>query len=318
MNRFRVLLLSLFCFAAAGCVEGEVRYTINPNGSAKIRFDVVTPVPPTLGGPPPGMGNNPMDESIDSLRRNAIRQTLESPGIAAWKDVTAEFLPNGKLKFGGTALVRQISDFKSKGGLPLISSEYRTEATIDGALVLVRKSDPSDNEIGPGKRKPKTPDEIKKLTDDQLDEEILRDLIEIQSTRGLLTAFLTDMNMKSTFVLPGDVTAVVGFTRDGKSLTTTLNGNMILARLNKALAEDRAAWRARYRAATSVDHLKVFVLGEGSGRGEATVAKPGEAQFDIDKEVKDARAAYPELRKKFGFGDDLRLPTTDSPPPPGR
>ena len=40
---------------------------------------------------------------------------------------------------------------------------------------------------------------------------------------------------------------------------------------------------------------------------------PGEAQFDFDREVKEARANYPELRKKFGFGDDLKLPGEEAP-----
>src|SRR5581483_5132788 len=101
MNRFRLAALGLLCLLAAGCVEGDVTYTVNPDGSAKIQFDVVTVKPPALFEPGPKKSDEPLDE----LLRKAIRQTLETPGVVAWKDVTAQFQPDGKLKFAGTAYV---------------------------------------------------------------------------------------------------------------------------------------------------------------------------------------------------------------------
>src|SRR5262245_2586975 len=104
MNRFRLASLGLLCLFVAGCVEGEVTYTVNPDGSAKVRVDVVTVVPPNpFGGDvkidPKKDAKGPGEEPLDELLRQAIRQTLESPGIVAWKDVTAQFRPDGKLKF---------------------------------------------------------------------------------------------------------------------------------------------------------------------------------------------------------------------------
>jgi hypothetical protein len=78
---------------------------------------------------------------------------------------------------------------------------------------------------------------------------------------------------------------------------------------------DRAAWRKAYREAKSTDPLRMLNLeGIPPADATATVAKPGGAQFDFDKEVKEAREAYPALRKKFGFGNDLFLPMNDPPP----
>ena len=46
---------------------------------------------------------------------------------------------------------------------------------------------------------------------------------------------------------------------------------------------------------------------EGAG-GSLTVPKPGKPQFDYDKEVKAAKEAYPQLRKKLRLPDTIKLP----------
>jgi len=290
-------------------------YTINPDGATKIRMEVVTIQSPVLTSGPP-TGKKPQVETIDDVLRKSVRGILEHPKVVAWKDVSGEFLPNGKFKFAGTAYVRQVSDFARQGGNTLLNPEFKLERAADGGLKLTRKED-SD---GPGprdpnKRKPKTPDEIKKMTDEQLDAEILRDLIEMQSAKGILTALLTDCKLKTTFVLPGDVTTATGFAKDGRKASYTLDGGKVIGELNKFLAEDRPTLRKVYRSATGPDAIKRRILGESMMEGSVTVAKSGEEQFDFDKEVKEAHAAYPELRKKFGFGDgELKLPTGEAPP----
>ena len=158
MNRFRLVALGLLCIAITGCVEGEVTYTVNPDGSAKVLVDVVTVMPPTLfgGGGGPG-GKKPGEETLDDLRRQAIRQTLEMTGVAAWKDVSAEFLPNGKLKFVGTAYVKRTEDFAAKGGIPLLNLNLASERGGRLLRLVARKK---TRTIRPFRR-PKTP-EIKR------------------------------------------------------------------------------------------------------------------------------------------------------------
>lgn len=312
MNRFRALLLGGLCLGLTGCVEGEMTYTVNPNGSARIHFNVVTVAPPNFNVSSGGaIGRKP--ETPDDMLRKSIRGLLESPNVAAWKDVSAEWTPNGKLKLVATAYVRQLSDFsKQQGSFMLLSPKFALEKAPDGGMKLVR-SDDGGGKGDPSKRKPKTPDEIKAMTDEQLDQEILLDLIEMQAAKGLLAAMLTDCKLKTTFVLPGDVTEARGFTRDGGKASYTLDGNKVLGDLNKLLASDRPTLRKEYRSATAPDVFKTRVIGE-LGDGSATVAKPGGALFDFDKEVGEAREAYPALRKKLGLGDDVRLPTGDGPP----
>jgi hypothetical protein len=311
MKRLTLSVLGLVCFALAGCVEGEVAYSVNPDGSAKVKIDVVTGMPFNPLGP--NGAKKPDPESPDDVRRRAIRSTLESPGVAAWKDVSAEFLPNGKLKFAATAYVKSLEAFDTKGGIPIVGPTLRFERAEGGLLRLVATKDGQDG-LGPSQRKPKSPDEIKKMSDDELDRHILLDLIDLQATKPLVTAFLTDAKLKTTYILPGEVTETIGFERRGQTASHNLDGSKCLAAFNKALNQDKAAWRKLYREAPTPGAIQAAIFDFPVETASITVAKPGTALFDFEKEVKEARASYPELRKKFGFGDDLRLPSGDEEP----
>ena len=168
------------------------------------------------------------------------------------------------------------------------------------------------------KRKRKSPEELKKLSDEDLDKYVLMDLVELQSTRLLIAAMFGGAKLKATYVLPGDPTDAAGLTRDGRKVSYALEGDKIVAAVDKVLARDRPTHRRVYRAVTDADTWALLEVEGFPGKGSVTVAKPGAAQFDFDAEVKAARDAYPALKKKFGFGDDLRLPTSDPPPPPGK
>jgi hypothetical protein len=313
MNRFRLATFALLCLVSGGCVEGEVTYTLNPDGTAKVRLEIVTVkmIDPNIGA-----RKKNEEETLDSLLRDAITPILETAGVVAWKDVDASFLPNGKLKFSGTAYIRRVQDFKPMA-FPLLASNHAVENGADGSFKLVPKND-FDNSPTPNtnKRKKKTPDEIKKLNDEELDKYILRELIELQSSKSLFVAMFTGAKLKTTYVLPGTPNAVSVFTQDGRRVSATMDGAKVLAALDKLLAQDRAAWRGIYRGATEADVLATLLFEQGSWHGSATLAKPGEAQFDFAKEVRLAREAYPALRKKFGFGEDFKFPTGDDDRPP--
>ena len=53
MRRFTLPALALAAAGLSGCVEGEQTFTLNPDGSGKVRIDVVMPpsssstLPPT-------------------------------------------------------------------------------------------------------------------------------------------------------------------------------------------------------------------------------------------------------------------------------
>jgi hypothetical protein len=239
--------IGLACLALAGCVEGEVVYTINPDGSSRVKIVVITGMPVNPFGDNAG-ARKPEEETVDDLRRRAVRSTLESPGVAAWKDVSAEFLPNGKLKFQGTAYLKRLEDFQIQGGgIPILGPSLRVEPAAEGPFKLVAMNGGQDG-LGTSRRKPKSPEEIKKMSDEELDRHILLDLIELQSAKPLVTAFLADARLKTVYLLPGEITAAEGFRHEGKRASFELDGNRAIASYTKALNQDRAARRPRAAA----------------------------------------------------------------------
>jgi hypothetical protein len=308
MNRFRLVVLAFGCFVLAGCVEGEATYTINPDGSAKVKFDVVTVKQiPFAGG---GLGGKAEeDKDLDDLVRDALQPILQTPGVAAWKDVSAEYLPNGKLKLSGTAYVRRLQDFNLNSP-PLLAPEFTAEAAPNGALKLSPKE---EKESTVPKRKRKSDAEIKKMTDAELDKYIHRELIDLQSMRPLFVAVLGGAKMKMTYVLPGEPDGAKGFVRNGRSLTHTLEGDKVIAVVDRVLKADPADRRKLFREDAAGDIKKILDDEFLAPRSTITIAKPEQA-FDYEKEVKAARDAYPALRKKFGLGADVKLPMTDGPP----
>jgi hypothetical protein len=312
MNRCLIAIIALMCLTSVGCVEGETTYTVNPDGSARIQIEVVSGMPLNFAAPP--SGKNPDEETLDDLLRKAIRPTLEIPGIAAWKGVHAEFLPNGKMKFSGTAYVKRLEDFTSNGSMPFLIMSCSAKRDSNGALVLKGLKNNNDT-VSPAKRKPKTPEEIRKMTDEDLDKHILRDLIELQSSKPLMRALLTDAKIKNTFILPGEITSTTGFVKDSNKASMILDGNKILDKINGFALLKPVELRKLYRGATTPDFFEHLIFEDGEPEnGSITVAKPDKSLFDFDKEVAEAREAYPQLRKKFGFGDDLRLPMGNTPP----
>src|SRR5688572_6419521 len=118
--RFTLRLLAcLACLPALGCVEGEQTFILNPNGSGKVRVEAVMvapypafPVP--FGDPAPGKEKNrPGEVSVEEARRESLKMLLTPNTVDAWKDVSAEFAPDGRLKFSGTAYFKSLDEFGS-------------------------------------------------------------------------------------------------------------------------------------------------------------------------------------------------------------
>jgi hypothetical protein len=311
MRRITLIAAWLACLVSLGCVEGEQTYTLNPDGSGKVKFDIVTAAPfDPLAGPAAKT-----DDTIDGLRTKAIKGILESPGVAAWKDVSADFAPDGRLKFVGTAYFKQLDTFGIQN-MAFLRSDFALTPGADGSLTLVRsKKDPMNKGgLTPNRPGKKSPDELAKLTDPELDAYIMRERVEYQSIKPFIIGMLTDAKLKTTLVLPGEVGGVRGFQPEGKNgVSFVMDGNKLIVAANKLYAQDNEAFRKMYRSGkTPDDVLESFGVPD---RATATVAKPGKPQFDFEAEVKAARDAYPDLRKKLKIGENVRLPDGTSTVP---
>ena len=292
---------------SAGCIEGEQTFTINPDGSGKVRLDVIM-APPIdgFGGGPSKKG----DDSIEAMLRKHSRPLLESPGVDAWKDVSTSFASDGRLKFSGTAYFKKIDTYELRN-VAFLKSEFALNGAATGPLTLLKANKKKNEQPGLASDRPKkTASEIAKMSDSELDEYILKDRIEYQSSKPLVRAILTDAKIKTTFVLPGVVSEVRGFkTEANGAVSYTVDGNGILKAVEALFAQENSELRKIYRSKEGVvSLLETKVAGLPSENASATVAKPGKPLFDYDAEVKAAREAYPELRKKLKLGADVKLP----------
>src|SRR5262249_11025303 len=177
MRRLFMLACAAFVPVFAGCVEGEQTFTLNPDGSGKMKIDAVMAPPFELFGDGTG-GKKPTDKTVEDLRLESVKLLMETKGSEAWKAVTAEFAPDGKLKFSGTAYFHRMEDIEFKN-IPFIGPTHALTGKPGGPLTLgkkpVKKGD-APFEVNPGGGK--TPEQIAKMTDAELDEYILKQRVE--------------------------------------------------------------------------------------------------------------------------------------------
>jgi hypothetical protein len=319
MRRIFLLACAAGLPVLAGCVEGEQTFTINPDGSGKARFDVVM-APPFELLADGGDKKKAEDKTVAELRLESLKVLLETKGVDAWKDVTTEFAPDGRLKFSGTAYFKKLDDVEFKN-IPFLGPGHALTGKPAGPLTLGKKPAKKDGGGGPNlDLNPvaggKTPEQLAKMTDAELDEYILKQRIEYQKFKPMLRMIMADAKVKTTYVLPGEPDKVVGFKREGpNSVSFVLDGNKILGAFDKVMTMDNKELRKILRAGGEAAVLKEFAELDLEA-ATATVAKPGKPQFDYAAEVKAAKNAYPQLRKKLRLPKEIPLPgETDSDRP---
>jgi hypothetical protein len=129
----RVLAVSLL-LVAAGCAESEWTYTLNPDGSGKVKVSaVVQPLPPGSLA----LGDLDGEGPEDFARRCARNILDESRGLASWSHVSWGLADDGRVKFAGTAYFRELYDVSIKGTIPLtlIGTPF-LEHLDDGRLLV--------------------------------------------------------------------------------------------------------------------------------------------------------------------------------------
>jgi hypothetical protein len=282
-------------FLASGCIELKQTITLNPDGKGKVAYDVVMPV--DMGFQGIGDGK---EKTLDQKKQEALVKALtgDHKGVVAWKDVTMNWTPDGRLHFVGTAYFEKLDQLAGEN-----DETYSATREKDTLKVTVKPKNTTDP-----KKKP-LPD-LAKMTDKELDEFLLNERVKYQATKPLMTAMLTDLKYTTILHLPGDVSSVKTFKKDGaRVVSRELDGNAVLAKYKAFMANDNATFKKKIKMANSLDFDKL--VGEDIdfvNEGSLTVEKVGEPQFDFDKEVKEARAAYPALHKKLNLPETTKLP----------
>ena len=88
MRRFNAVLSAVFAITLAGCLDLDEEYSINPDGSGKVKIKcALAPMRFTNA-----------KKSPEELLKSDVRETLEKcGGVDAWTDVSAVQRDDGKI-----------------------------------------------------------------------------------------------------------------------------------------------------------------------------------------------------------------------------
>src|SRR5436190_1580238 len=105
MKKSTALLAAALAICLAGCLDLDNEFTLNPDGSGKVKIRCVSaPVSFDIGE---------KKKSPEELMKSLVRETLEqSGGVDAWADVAAAIRDDGKVSFNGTAYFKDIEQLK--------------------------------------------------------------------------------------------------------------------------------------------------------------------------------------------------------------
>jgi hypothetical protein len=283
-----------------GCIEQTQIITLNPDGRGKVEYDMKMPGESGLQiNPSPAQ----KEKTPADLLEAAVARELTKKGHTAWKDVSAQWDADGRFHLKGTAYFDRLEDLwgAAQKKQPDIDFEH-FELAIDkakGFKLTLHKNE--------SKKKP--PVDFAKISDKELDDHVLMQRIKYQSSKAMLAGMLTDLRIKTEFRLPGEVGESKGFMKAGPRVAKRdFNGAALLKVMQKFMAQDDAALRKFLKDAKNPDALEAIGATEIVQDAYLIVPKLGPAQFDYDQEVKDARAAYPALRKQFNIAANAKLP----------
>jgi hypothetical protein len=283
-----------------GCVETKQECTLNPDGSGKAIFEVVTTDMSAMFAP---QAQAPDPEL--SAKRMAKQILDGSAGVEAWSDVSCGCTDDGRVRFKGTAYFKDLSKVKFKAG----NFEGLSFTKDDkGGMVLA---------LGEKKEEAKPPAPPAPLSPDEVAARVQAERAKFQQMRPMIEMMMARMRIDITFHLPGTLAEVSVFEKqpDG-SVRLVLDGAKVLQTLDDVMADDKmlgdlvASGQGIGGGPKMDEFMKQRLFGSTSPM-RARVTGDLAPRFDYDAEVKAAAAAYPKMIEQLGLD---KLPPAAAPP----
>lgn len=302
MNRYIVCFAMAAALLAAGCLETEQEYTLNPDGTGKVTYMVVT-VPSRIG-----ITARPEPPAV-TAKRSVVEIMEKSRGVAVWRDIQYALLEDGRVWFKGTAYFRSLSGLKLH--LMKASPARWREDQRHGGMVLEIPLRGPDSPI----RRPPP-----KLTDAGVAKAIEQQRAKYARAKEMLGDVMRTLQIRLVFRLPGEVVKASNLERhpDG-SLRLTFRGIEMLRAKDRLVADDGFMEHAVRQGIDMVETgpgVDRTLDEEAYGLEGPIVARVRgdlEPLFDYGAEVRRARQEYPEMIERLGL-EELDPP---SPRPEG-
>lgn len=295
----RIIPALLFAAAATGCVETYEEYSLNPDGSGKVtRRTVIN----TTGLEAMGAGST----DAEAQGRQALRDMMkEATGVEAWKDMSFQALPDGRMETKVTAYFADVNALSmGSGGMSgpdMLTPKYARNP--DGSATLTLGEEPEE---APPPAEAATP-----RTDEELKAELDQQRSQYEQSKPMMQAMLGGMILESSFQLPSAVTEVSNFKQDGDRWKVTVRGEDMLKAMDTLMQDTEWMMEQARQGATDMmsnpgakgqARLNEMLFG-GAGPVKAVVPAGAAAVFDYAAEVAAAREAFPAALAALGMED---------------
>jgi hypothetical protein len=305
-----------------GCVEMTQTITLNPDGRGKMKIEILVAAFSFDMGPMPGAPGAQKPKSLDEIKKDAATKFVcEAQGVTAFKDVTVKWARDGRLHMVGTAYFDRLEnldkvdkvDNNLKNAIDFqpttnFNSSFKVALDKKGTMRITAKNPGVKDGLKPFGQQD-TPVDLAKMSDKEIDEHMLKQRVEYQKIRPLLEMMFNDLKIKTVLHLPGDIVEAKGFKKVGKrTVSQSFEGAALLAVLKKFIMMDSAELKKLAASKNEKDLMALIGPLAMYGEPDVTVHNLGEPQFDYDREVREARAAYPTLRKALGLDESAKLP----------
>jgi hypothetical protein len=289
MRRSAAAILSaVLAFALTGCLDMDEEYSINPDGSGKVKIKcAIAPMRFTTA-----------KKSPEELLKSDVRETLEKcAGVDAWTDVSAVQREDGKVAFSGTAYFKDFAKLKLTI-MGVTASMLKTALARDGGAMTVTVT-PEQRDGGPA--------EPPKLTEDQVQARIKQERAKYLQSKPMIETFLKEAKVSTRFVLPGALGEVRCFKKvGGNSVELKMEGAALLAALDALMKDDaflRKAVESGHdldKSGPPIDDVLIEKLFGQKGPIKASTSGALAPVFDYEKEAGKAREGMAELTAKYG------------------
>jgi len=283
------MLLMAGLMLAAGCIDEKGEYTLNPNGSGKITYEI------TMAPMSPGFEGQQSDPNEQIAQH--VRQILQqSEGVDVWSDVSFKMTDNGKMYFKGTAYfpdVNKLQIYNSGSAFPMKTNE-------NGEIIIQLETEETD----PGAKEDAAPAPAK-LSEEELNQKVQQTKAEYAQTRMIMSSFLPTLKVESTLHLPGKIKEVSNFEKiDDRTVRFVLSGEKLLKTLDEAMADDELL-KEQLREGKdpgefSEEDLEINEKLFGQKAPVRIVVIPDKKhRFDYDTEVAAAKKNYQPMLEKL-------------------
>lgn len=301
-------ILTSVCLAAViavgGCFEITQVYTLNPDGSGKVAFENISPNMSGMMAPSEGEKPDPTKEAV-----KAAKDFMDnSKGVDAWSDVTFKVLDDGRVSIKGVAYFGDLGKLSLKGESK--NSAKWTKDDKGGTLEF----EMSDNKSA---GKPESAPAAE-MTDEQVAAEIKKAREQWAQAKGLMQGVFSNIKMDITFMLPGKLGEVSGFTKtENGGVQFLFSGKKYLEVMDKFMADDKAMAEVIKKGAKKVEPDKDYMMEAMFGtKGPFKAVVGGELKplFDYKAEMEKAKGAMPEMIKKLDEAAEKAAPQTQEAP----